>query len=251
MVRKINRVFKSIPLMEGAGVQLKRAFGVGQIPLFDPFLLLDDFRSDEPEKYLKGFPWHPHRGIETVTYILQGEVEHSDSIYNKGTIHEGDVQWMTAGSGIIHQEMPRGNEDGKMHGFQLWTNLPSSHKMIPPKYREIKNSQIPDITINGNVKIKIISGEVNGIKGPVDDIISEPVFLDISIPSDTIYSHPAKKGSKVFVYIIDGKCNFSEEGEGEYENRDLILFDDGDSIIVETIKNQTVRFFIFFRNAFK
>jgi redox-sensitive bicupin YhaK (pirin superfamily) len=158
--RKIHKVFKSKPVIEGAGVHLKRAFGFGQVSRFDPFLLLDDFRSDNPDHYLKGFPWHPHRGIETITYVLQGNVKHGDSMGNKGDISSGDVQWMTAGSGIIHQEMPKGDRHGKMEGFQLWANLPAKQKMMPPRYRDVKSSQIPIAQLDSGVKVKVICGRV-------------------------------------------------------------------------------------------
>ena len=165
--RQIRKVLKSKPTMEGAGVHLKRAFGFSEVPVFDPFLLLDDFRSDNPEHYLKGFPWHPHRGIETITYVLEGDVEHGDSLGNKGIIGSGDVQWMTAGSGIIHQEMPKGDQNGKMYGFQLWANLPSREKMMDPRYRDVMNEQIPEVKLPNGTILKIISGEVSGTKGPV------------------------------------------------------------------------------------
>jgi redox-sensitive bicupin YhaK (pirin superfamily) len=154
--RKIAKVFRSKPTIEGAGVHLSRAFGYSQVPMLDPFLMLDDFRSDNPEDYIKGFPWHPHRGIETITYVLRGDVEHGDSMGNKGTISSGDVQWMTAGSGIIHQEMPKGDPNGSMYGFQLWANLPKSHKMMDPRYRDIKSNQVPEIGLENGIKIKII-----------------------------------------------------------------------------------------------
>src|SRR5512138_2969565 len=165
--RTIKSIHQSKPTLEGAGVFLKRAFGYYEVPQFDPFLLLDDFRNDEPAKYLRGFPWHPHRGIETITYMLKGDVEHGDSLGNKGIISSGDVQWMTAGSGIIHQEMPKGAPDGKMYGFQLWSNLPASHKMMPPRYRDVKADDTPELILENGVKIHIICGEINGVKGPV------------------------------------------------------------------------------------
>ena len=154
--RKIKRVFKSKPTIEGAGVHLKRAFGFGEVPLFDPFLLLDDFRSVNPAHYLKGFPWHPHRGIETITYVLRGDVEHGDSMGNRGIITAGDVQWMTAGSGVIHQEMPKGDPEGRMFGFQLWANLPASRKMMDPRYRDVKSDQIEEVLLENGAKIKIV-----------------------------------------------------------------------------------------------
>ena len=181
--RKIRKAFKAKTVIEGAGVHLNRAFGFSEVPLFDPFLLLDDFRSDNPEDYIKGFPWHPHRGIETITYVLEGDVENGDSIGNSGIITSGDVQWMTAGSGIIHQEMPKGDSKGQMSGFQLWANLPSSHKMMGPRYRDIKSTQIPEVMLENGTKAKIICGQVGEIKGPVRDIVIDPEYLEITVPA--------------------------------------------------------------------
>ena len=164
--RKIRKVFKSKPTIEGAGVHLRRVFGNSEVPLFDPFLLLDDFRNTDPYHYIKGFPWHPHRGIETITYVLKGDVEHGDSMGNKGVITSGDMQWMTAGSGIIHQEMPQGDDDGVMEGFQLWANLPKSRKMMDPRYRDIKSSQVPEVVTKSGAKVKVICGTVEGKTGP-------------------------------------------------------------------------------------
>src|SRR5512144_1058178 len=172
--RRIKKIWKSRPTIEGAGVHLKRAFGNYQVAELDPFLRLGDFRSDNPNHYLKGFPWHPHRGIETITYVLGGEVDHGDSMGNSGVIHSGDVQWMTAGSGIIHQEMPKGDAQGRMYGFQLWANLPASHKMMDPRYRDVRRSQIPEVSLAKGVKVKIICGQVNGATGPVKDIVTDP-----------------------------------------------------------------------------
>ena len=181
--RKIKRASSSRPTLEGAGVHLKRAFGFGDEHLFDPFLLMDDFRGDNPSDYVKGFPWHPHRGIETITYVLAGEVSHGDSMGNAGVISAGDVQWMTAGSGIIHQEMPKGDEQGRMYGFQLWANLPASRKMMDPRYQEVKSAQIPEMTLESGVRIRIICGNEGGVTGPVRDIVIDPQYLDISIPA--------------------------------------------------------------------
>ena len=256
--RKIRKAFKSKPVIEGAGVQLKRAFGFGKVSLFDPFLLLDDFRSENPEHYIKGFPWHPHRGIETITYVLQGDVEHGDSMGNKGDISSGDVQWMTAGSGIIHQEMPKGDADGKMEGFQLWANLPAVQKMMGPRYRDIKSNQIPEVQLDNGTKIKIISGRVGNTQGPVRDIVIDPEYIDVAIPAHTEFTHPTRQGHTVFVYVIDGRgyfCRekkpFTYEVEGiNYfdmqrdpllENETLVLFEDGDHISVST-EDETVRF---------
>jgi quercetin 2,3-dioxygenase len=258
--RKIAKVLKSRPTIEGAGVHLKRAFGFGQVPTFDPFLMLDDFRSDDPDHYLKGFPWHPHRGIETITYVLRGDVEHGDSMGNKGTISSGDVQWMTAGSGIIHQEMPKGDEDGSMYGFQLWANLPRSHKMMEPRYRDVKSDQIPEVLLDNGTKIRIICGKVGNEQGPVKDIVIDPEYLDITVPSGSEFTHTTKRGHTVFAYIIGGKgyfCKqktpFSYETEGlnyfdmktdpVLNNGDLVLFADGDQVMVST-EEDSVRFLL-------
>ncbi len=254
-VRSIRRVFQSKPVVEGAGVQLKRAFGSSEVPLFDPFLMLDDFRSDNPEHYRKGFPWHPHRGIETITYVLQGDVEHGDSMGNRGDITSGDVQWMTAGSGIIHQEMPRGDADGRMEGFQLWANLPAAQKMMAPRYRDVRSEQIPKVRLDNGVEIRVISGQIGNTRGAVGDIVIDPEYLDVTIPSGTRFTHPTKRGHNVFVYVIGGKADFSggqqtapkrnqnASGDGLVGNETLILFEDGDSLGVRTGK-ETVRFLL-------
>jgi redox-sensitive bicupin YhaK (pirin superfamily) len=241
-LREVNRVFKSRPTIEGAGVYLKRAFGSNEVPLFDPFLLLDDFHSDNPADYIKGFPWHPHRGIETVTYVLHGEVEHRDSMGNKGIIRSGDVQWMTAGSGIIHQEMPKGQKDGLMWGFQLWANLPASHKMMPPRYRDVKSSQIPEITLDAGTKVKVISGEVNGVSGPVEDIVTDPEYLDVTVPAKSTFQHPVKRGHAVFAYVTGGAGHF-DQSERLLGPESLALFGDGDEVNVTT-ENNPVRFLL-------
>ncbi len=258
--RRIKKVFKSKQTMEGAGVHLKRAFGFSQVPLFDPFLLMDDFRSNNPDHYSKGFPWHPHRGIETITYILQGKVEHGDSLGNSGVINSGDVQWMTAGSGIIHQEMPKGDTHGVMEGFQLWANLPASEKMRSPRYRDIKSNQIPVITLDNGTRIKIICGTINNVHGPVRDIIIDPEYIDVTVPANTTYEHPTKAGHTVLAYVIEGqgyfckeKQPFTHEIEGENyfdintdpraNNGTLILFEDGNKIHIETEDDQ-IRFLL-------
>ena len=250
-VRKINKVWKSKPTIEGAGVHLKRAFGNNQVPLFDPFLMLDDFRSHDPRYYLKGFPWHPHRGIETITYVFSGKVEHGDSMGNKGVIGPGDVQWMTAGSGIIHQEMPKGDKEGHMGGFQLWANLPASHKMMDPRYRDVKSNEIPEISTGNGATIRVICGEVQGTRGPVLDIITDPEYLDVTIPAHTEFIHATKSGHTVFAYIIEGKACFCKQKDPfSYEvqgtnyfdiqrnplltNETLVLFHDGERIVVST-----------------
>ncbi len=258
--RKIRKVLKSKPTIEGAGVHLKRAFGFSEVPVFDPFLLLDDFRSDNPEQYVKGFPWHPHRGIETITYILAGVVEHGDSLGNKGIIDSGDVQWMTAGSGIVHQEMPKGDGNGRMYGFQLWANLPSREKMMEPRYRDVAEKQIPEVKLADSTTIKIIAGEVSGIKGPVQDIVIDPEYIDVTVPANSEFRHPMKQGHTAFAYIIDGQGYFCrEKNPFTYEveginyfdiqrdpfvsNGTIVLFDDGDEIRVFTEKHK-VRFLL-------
>jgi redox-sensitive bicupin YhaK (pirin superfamily) len=229
-IRKIKSLTQAKPTLEGAGVHLKRAFGYYEVPQFDPFLLLDDFRNDEPYKYLRGFPWHPHRGIETITYILEGAVEHGDSLGNKGTLSSGDIQWMTAGRGIIHQEMPKGTADGKMLGFQLWANLPASNKMMRPRYQDIKATDVPEVTVDKGVKIRVLCGEINGKKGPVRDIIIDPEYLDITVPANTEYFHPTKKGYTVFIYVIGGNgMTGGQEGQ-TIRNETLVLFKDGDQV---------------------
>jgi len=241
--RKIHRTFQSQPTLEGAGVKLKRAFGFYEVPEFDPFLLLDDFRSNNPKDYVKGFPWHPHRGIETITYVLRGKVAHGDSMHNAGVIGPGDVQWMTAGSGIIHQEMPEGDENGHMWGFQLWANLPSTHKMMPPRYRDVKNAQIPEVTLENGVKIRIVSGKVNGVKGPVQDIIADPEYLDVAVPVEMEFVHPTTPGHTVLAYVISGSASFSEEKNTLLTNTNLVLFEDGAQVTITT-KDEPVRFLL-------
>jgi len=238
--RKIRMVLKSKPVIEGAGVHLKRVFGFSEVPNFDPFLMLDDFRSDNPEHFRKGFPWHPHRGIETITYVLKGDVEHGDSMGNKGIISSGDVQWMTAGSGIIHQEMPKGDAQGSMHGFQLWTNLPASQKMMEPRYRGITASQIPEVVMDNGVRIKIIAGTVGGTTGPVKDIIINPEYLDCTVPEGVEYVHATKPDYTAFVYVIDGKGVVNDTEVG---NQTLILFDTGEEFAIKAT-GENVRFLI-------
>jgi redox-sensitive bicupin YhaK (pirin superfamily) len=251
--RSIRRVLKSKSVIEGAGVHLKRAFGHSEVPLFDPFLMLDDFRSDNPEHYLKGFPWHPHRGIETITYVLRGDVEHGDSMGNSGDITSGDVQWMTAGSGIIHQEMPQGDIEGRMEGFQLWANLPAAQKMMDPRYRDVRSVQIPKVRLDDGAEIRIISGQIGETRGAVGDIVIEPEYLDVMVPPGTHFTHPTKRGHNVFVYVIGGRGDFSggkqtapareAPGDALFGNETLILFEDGDSLAVGT-EEEAVRFLL-------
>jgi redox-sensitive bicupin YhaK (pirin superfamily) len=240
---------------------LHRAFGGARdARIFDPFLLLDDFRSDAPQEYAPGFPWHPHRGIETITYVLKGIVWHGDSMGNSGEITAGDVQWMTAGNGILHQEMPRGDKDGSMYGFQLWANLPQANKMMDPRYQEIKDSQIPSVTLENDVLVHVICGEFAGVKGPVENVVIDPQYLDITVPANTRFLLPTSPGYTAFAYIIHGEGLFGEESdpfayqrEGRnyfdmgherwLKNRTLILFEDGDQIQVVT-KVNPVRFLL-------
>ncbi len=207
-MRKIKSIWRSKPTIEGAGVHLKRAFGYYQVPKLDPFLLLDDFHSAKPADYLPGFPWHPHRGIETITYVLDGSVEHGDSMGNKGVISPGDVQWMTAGSGIIHQEMPRGGPDKRLRGYQLWANLPATHKMMEPRYRGVESAQIPEVRSDSGAAVKIVCGTVYGVSGPVKEIVTDPEYMDVSVPPGAAFVHPVKPGHTVFAYVIEGKGYF-------------------------------------------
>ena len=259
-LRPVKRLSKSKPTLEGAGVRLRRAFGFGNTSDFDPFLLLDDFRNDIPQDYLAGFPWHPHRGIETITYVLAGSVEHGDSMGNSGSIGAGDVQWMTAGSGIIHQEMPKGDEAGRMHGFQLWANLPSSLKMTPPHYQEVKAADIPVVTEDDGTQARIICGKFWGTKGPVSGIAADPIYLDISVPPGQRRLLPVETNRHAFAYVFSGAgkfCNASaplavptESIEWlditpptEADNRSLVLFDSGDEVIVQA-GDEGVRFLL-------
>jgi len=249
------RPIKSKPTVEGAGVHLRRAFGFGNTSDFDPFLLLDDFRNDIPQDYLAGFPWHPHRGIETITYVLAGTVEHGDSLGNSGAISAGDIQWMTAGRGIIHQEMPKGDALGRMHGFQLWANLPSSLKMTPPRYQEVKAAEIPDVTDDDGTRARVVCGTFWGKKGPVEGVAADPIYLDVSVPPGMRKSLPVETSRHAFAYVFAGSgkfCNASAplavptEAVGwlettppptSAEDRSLVLFDSGDDVTVHAGDN--------------
>jgi quercetin 2,3-dioxygenase len=259
-IRPVKRLVKSKPTLEGAGVHLRRAFGFGNTSDFDPFLLLDDFRNDRPEDYLAGFPWHPHRGIETITYVLAGTVEHGDSMGNRGAITAGDVQWMTAGRGIIHQEMPRGDPDGRMHGFQLWGNLPSSLKMTAPRYQDVKAVNIPVITDDDETRIRVVCGSFWGATGPVTGIAADPIYLDVSVPAGKRKSLPVETTRQAFAYVFAGTgkfCNASgplavpTEGVGwadtalptGAENHSLVLFGTGDEVTVQA-GDEGVRFLL-------
>jgi redox-sensitive bicupin YhaK (pirin superfamily) len=239
--------------MEGAGVRLRRAFGFGDTSEFDPFLLFDDFRNDRPEDYLAGFPWHPHRGIETITYVLSGTVSHGDSLGNQGTLGAGDVQWMTAGSGILHQEMPRGDSSGRMHGFQLWANLPSSLKMTDPRYQDVAGKDIPEITDDDGTKVRVVCGEFWGKKGPIEGVAADPRYIDVWVPPGKRKVLPVETTRHAFAYVFDGEGNFrdaSQPGAVQTEmvgpdgvndeavastvgNRSLVLFDRGDEVVVQ------------------
>jgi quercetin 2,3-dioxygenase len=232
-VRDIDRIFIAYETIEGAGVRLHRAIGYEEVPLFDPFLLFDDFRAKKPEDYLSGFPWHPHRGIETVTYMLEGIVAHGDSMGNAGTIGAGDIQWMTAGSGIIHQEMPK-PVDGHMGGFQLWVNLPRANKMMKPRYQEIKSAQVPVISPQEQVSIRVICGNIGGTNGPVTGIIADPQYLDVTIGAETEYIHPVKKGYAAAAYVIGGAGTFDQKSDTKEKNRAMLLFSDGDEVHIRS-----------------
>ena len=249
-IRPIRRLIKAKPTLEGAGVHLRRAFGFGNTSEFDPFLLLDDFRNDIPRDYLAGFPWHPHRGIETITYVLAGTVEHGDSMGNHGAIGAGDIQWMTAGRGIIHQEMPKGDPLGQMHGFQLWANLPSSLKMSPPRYQEVKAAEIPLAIDDDGTQARIVCGSFWGKKGPVVGIAADPTYLDVTVPPNKRKKLPVETTRHAFAYVFAGSGKFCTasgplavptEGVGwadttppkEADNRSLVLFDSGDEIEVQ------------------
>ena len=259
-IRPVKRIVKAKPTLEGAGVRLDRAFGFGDPSEFDPFLLLDDFRNERPEDYLAGFPWHPHRGIETVTYVLAGTVEHGDSLGNRGTVEAGDIQWMTAGSGIVHQEMPQGDSAGRMHGFQLWANLPSSLKMTPPRYQGVMAKDIPTVTDDDGTSVRVVCGTFWGKKGPIDGIAADPVYIDVSVPPGRKRSLPVEVTRHAFAYVFGGSgkfCNVSSplavptEGQGwagtslhpEADDRSLVLFDRGDEVTVQA-GHEGIRFLL-------
>ena len=259
-IRPVKRLIKSKPTLEGAGVHLRRAFGFDNTSDFDPFLLLDDFRNDIPEDYKAGFPWHPHRGIETITYVLAGSVAHGDSLGNSGSIAPGDVQWMTAGSGIIHQEMPKGDQSGRMHGFQLWANLPASLKMTAPRYQGVEAKDIPNMTDDDGTHVRLVCGKFWGKSGPVDGVAADPIYLDVSVPPGHKKSLPVETTRHAFAYVFAGSgkfCNASEplsvptESVGwadttppsAADNRSLVLFDQGDEVVVQA-GEEGVRFLL-------
>jgi redox-sensitive bicupin YhaK (pirin superfamily) len=250
-VRPIKRVIHTKPTLEGAGVKLQRAFGFGDTAEFDPFLLLDDFRNDNPRDYAAGFPWHPHRGIETITYVLAGSVEHGDSLGNRGSLAAGDVQWMTAGRGILHQEMPQGDASGRMHGFQLWANLPSSLKMTEPRYQDISAGDIPDVVDDDGTHVRIIVGDFWGKRGPVEGVAADPRYLDVSVPPGKQKRLAVETTNNAFAYVFAGSGTFRDASDpqgvlteqvggstvrstvGETGNRSLVLFDRGDEVVVQ------------------
>jgi len=242
-IRRIQRISKSKPTIEGAGVQLKRAFAHREVVILDPFLLLDDFHSDNPDDYIAGFPRHPHRGIETVTYMIEGNVEHQDSIGNHGIIKSGDIQWMTAGSGIIHSEMPA-QVNGLLWGFQLWVNLPATNKMMRPRYQDIPAAKVPEITINNGIKIRILVGEINGINGPVQDIVTNPEYIDVTIPANTKFEHEVEKDYTAFAYCFEGKGYFEPNKEQLVSKEHLVIFREGESVQIVASENEHVRFLL-------
>ncbi len=259
-IRPVKRIIESTPTMEGAGVKLRRAFGFGETAEFDPFLLLDDFRNDRPADYQAGFPWHPHRGIETITYVLAGSVDHGDSLGNRGSLGAGDVQWMTAGSGIMHQEMPKGDPNGRMHGFQLWANLPSSLKMTAPRYQDVTSDAIPEAVDDDGTRVRVVCGDFWGKRGPVDGVAASPQYLDISVPPGVRKHLPIETTRHAFAYVFAGSGSFRDAsaprgvqtevvGQGDTTvrsavgDRSLVLFDSGDEIVVQA-GDEGIRFLL-------
>ena len=250
-IRPVKRVVQSKPTLEGAGVHLRRAFGFGDTSEFDPFLLLDDFRNDDPDAYLAGFPWHPHRGIETITYVLAGTVDHGDSLGNRGSLGAGDVQWMTAGSGILHQEMPKGDPQGRMHGFQLWANLPSSLKMTGPRYQDVSAGDIPEVIDDDGTRVRVVCGSFWGKSGPVDGVAADPRYLDVFVPPGVRKRLAVETSRNGFAYVFEGAGAFRDASEprrvqtdrvGAVDatdttdavgNRSLVVFDRGDEVVVQ------------------
>jgi redox-sensitive bicupin YhaK (pirin superfamily) len=247
--RKVARIIRGTPVSDGAGVRLTRIFGFYEEGLVDPFLLLDYFGSDDPKDFMAGFPWHPHRGMETVTYMLDGRVEHGDSMGNSGVIGPGDIQWMTAGSGIIHQEMPK-SDGGPMHGFQLWVNLPASHKMIAPRYQDIPANAIPEVRLDSGVRVKVIAGEFNGVKGPAQEIIAAPAYFDVVMPANTAFTAPVGPESTVFACVYEGGARFDEGGQGTVEAVGGALFGPGPQVMA-TAGNAGARFILISGNPIR
>jgi redox-sensitive bicupin YhaK (pirin superfamily) len=260
-IRPVKRVAQSQPTLEGAGVHLRRAFGFGTTSEFDPFLLLDDFRNDRPADYLAGFPWHPHRGIETITYVLAGTVDHGDSLGNRGSLGAGDVQWMTAGRGILHQEMPKGDPKGRMHGFQLWANLPSSLKMTPPRYQDVAGRDIPEVTDDDGTRVRVVCGDFWGKRGPVEGVAADPRYLDVFVPPGVRKRLQVEVNRSAFAYVFEGSGTFRDASEprgvqteqvGEaapanaaetFGNRSLVVFDRGDEVVVQA-GDEGIRFLL-------
>jgi quercetin 2,3-dioxygenase len=259
-VRPIKQVIQAQPHVEGAGVKLQRAFGFGNTTEFDPFLLFDDFRNDDPKDYLAGFPWHPHRGIETITYVLAGHVAHGDSLGNRGSLGAGDVQWMTAGSGILHQEMPRGDAHGRMHGFQLWANLPSSLKMTRPRYQDVSGADIPDVVDDDGTHVRVICGEFWGKSGPIEGVAADPRYIDVSVPPGRRKRLAVETSRHAFAYVFAGSGTFRDASQPHgvltepldgteavrrehTGNRSLVLFDRGDEVVVQA-GDEGIRFLL-------
>lgn len=267
-IRPVKAESSARATMEGAGVHLHRVFGFGDTTQTDPFLMMDDFRNDDPTKYAAGFPWHPHRGIETITYVLAGSVDHADSLGNSGSLGPGSVQWMTAGSGILHQEMPKGDSAGRMHGFQLWANLPASLKMSSPRYQDIAGQDITQLLEDDGTVIRIVIGHWRGKRGPVEGIAADPQYLDISVPANTRKRFAIDAYRNAFAYVFEGSASFKDasnpigvqiekEVDGkevmlrDYSgNRTLVLFDTGDEIVVQT-RDEGVRFLLISGKALK
>jgi len=257
-IRPVKQVIESKPTLEGAGVKLRRAFGFGETSEYDPFLLFDDFRNDRPDDYIAGFPWHPHRGIETITYVLAGTVEHGDSLGNRGSLGAGDIQWMTAGSGILHQEMPQGDAQGRMHGFQLWANLPSSLKMTAPRYQDVSGNDVPEVTDDDGTSVKIVCGSFWGKKGPVDGVAADPRYLDVFVPPGQRKRLEVEVSRHAFAYVFAGSGTFRDASDPRpvqtdivggttrpdfIGNRSLVLFDRGDEVTVQA-GDQGIRFLL-------
>jgi quercetin 2,3-dioxygenase len=258
-IRPVKQIIESTPTVEGAGVKLRRAFGFGKTEEFDPFLLFDDFRNERPEDYLAGFPWHPHRGIETITYVLAGAVEHGDSLGNRGSLGAGDIQWMTAGRGILHQEMPRGDQQGRMHGFQLWANLPASLKLTSPRYQDVASRDVPEVTDDDGTRVRVICGNFWGKTGPVEGVAADPRYLDVWVPPGRRRTLPVETTRHAFAYVFEGSGTFRDASDpravlteaasgGDTRrdfsgNRSLVLFDRGDEVAV-TAGEQGVRFLL-------
>jgi len=258
-IRAVKKVVASKPTLEGAGVKLRRAFGFGDTTDYDPFLLFDDFRNDRPDDYLAGFPWHPHRGIETITYVLAGTVEHGDSLGNRGSLGSGDIQWMTAGSGILHQEMPKGDQAGRMHGFQLWSNLPASLKMTAPRYQDVLGKDVPEVVDDDGTTVRVVCGSFWGKSGPVDGVAADPRYLDIFVPPGVRKILPVETSRHAFAYVFQGSGTFRDAsspravqtdivGTGVERpdfvgNRSMVLFDQGDEVVVQA-GDEGIRFLL-------